>query len=422
MVAQIRGRVGVAFAAPPARRGLPAPGRCRGPPAGCRPIAPCARSARRRAPRSSGCGRARRPPHGFAPSRSRPPAGPAPDGSSRPRSSWTGSRRPAGPRRRGRARARRGSAHRRWATVSRPRPRRCSRLPAPRPCASSRCSSSTGASVSIMSAVPAGEVMAREEVLGIVSPAAATMATTSGVVRLPGSPPTQCLSTIGVRPQSMRSPTSDHGARQPDHLFEIERIGRAGRDEGRQVDVLEAAGGDVVDDLLEGVIAQPVAIDLAAHMAEGFERRRMADRDGVARLELQFGPGIFGKPDLALAQHVGGDDIERGDDGLAAMRHQHAVLRGEAFRAADMAVGAHIDMGLVQRFDAHAPGGEGGCGRPPAPCHAPPASPLRSCQFDFFAMLGRAHSPAQFFGDAVAQRVRGLGLAMDDEGRAWAVV
>ena len=34
------------------------------------------------------------------------------------------------------------------------------------------------------------------------------MATTIGVVRLPGSPPTQCLSMTGVRPQSKRCPDS----------------------------------------------------------------------------------------------------------------------------------------------------------------------------------------------------------------------
>ena len=47
----------------------------------------------------------------------------------------------------------------------------------------------------MVSAVPAGEVMARDEVLGITNPLAAAMATTNGVVRFPGNPPTQCLST-----------------------------------------------------------------------------------------------------------------------------------------------------------------------------------------------------------------------------------
>lgn len=60
----------------------------------------------------------------------------------------------------------------------------------------------------MVSAVPAGEVMARDEVLGMTSPLAAAMATTSGVVRLPGRPPTQCLSTTMGASQLRRSPTS----------------------------------------------------------------------------------------------------------------------------------------------------------------------------------------------------------------------
>jgi len=67
-------------------------------------------------------------------------------------------------------------------------------------------SRSTGARVSIASAVPAGEVIAREEVLGMVRPQAATMATMMGVVRLPGRPPTQCLSTTGRTGQVRVSP------------------------------------------------------------------------------------------------------------------------------------------------------------------------------------------------------------------------
>ncbi len=48
----------------------------------------------------------------------------------------------------------------------------------------------------MVSAVPAGEVMARDDVFGIVSPCAATIGTTIIEVRLPGIPPMQCLSTI----------------------------------------------------------------------------------------------------------------------------------------------------------------------------------------------------------------------------------
>ncbi len=54
---------------------------------------------------------------------------------------------------------------------------------------------STRANTSIVSAVPAGEVIAREDVLGMVRPWAATIGTTIMEVRFPGMPPMQCLST-----------------------------------------------------------------------------------------------------------------------------------------------------------------------------------------------------------------------------------
>ena len=72
--------------------------------------------------------------------------------------------------------------------------------------------SSTSASTSMVSAVPAGEVMARELVLGHSMPWAVTMGTTSIEVRLPGMPPMQCLSTTGPPRtaccQSRRRPAS----------------------------------------------------------------------------------------------------------------------------------------------------------------------------------------------------------------------
>src|SRR5574337_739537 len=71
-----------------------------------------------------------------------------------------------------------------------------------------RSSRSTGASMAMVSAVPAGEVIAREEVLGMVRPMAVAMATTIGVVRLPASPPMQCLSTTIGRSQRRCLPVS----------------------------------------------------------------------------------------------------------------------------------------------------------------------------------------------------------------------
>ena len=60
----------------------------------------------------------------------------------------------------------------------------------------------------MVSAVPAGEVMAREEVLGQTMPWAATIGTISMEVRLPGMPPMQCLSTTTRSFQSRRRPAS----------------------------------------------------------------------------------------------------------------------------------------------------------------------------------------------------------------------
>ena len=60
----------------------------------------------------------------------------------------------------------------------------------------------------MVSAVPAGEVMARLEVLGISMPWAATMGTTSMLVRFPGMPPMQCLSATRGSSQSSRSPVA----------------------------------------------------------------------------------------------------------------------------------------------------------------------------------------------------------------------
>ncbi|OIQ74847.1 hypothetical protein GALL_434970 [mine drainage metagenome] len=65
---------------------------------------------------------------------------------------------------------------------------------------------STRVSVSTVSAVPAGDVIARELVLGMTSPRLAAIATTIGVVRLPGSPPMQCLSTTPGCDQLSRAP------------------------------------------------------------------------------------------------------------------------------------------------------------------------------------------------------------------------
>ena len=57
--------------------------------------------------------------------------------------------------------------------------------------------------------------MARDEVLGILSPCAATIGTTIIEVRLPGMPPMQCLSTI-MSPFHVSLPPTDAIARVSD--------------------------------------------------------------------------------------------------------------------------------------------------------------------------------------------------------------
>src|SRR3989338_5802789 len=65
---------------------------------------------------------------------------------------------------------------------------------------------STRESVSITSAVPAAEVIAREEVLGITIPDAAHIETTIGVVLFPATPPIQCLSATNFEDQRRTLP------------------------------------------------------------------------------------------------------------------------------------------------------------------------------------------------------------------------
>ena len=65
---------------------------------------------------------------------------------------------------------------------------------------------STSQRTSMVSAVPAGEVIARLEVLGTNMPCAARIGTNSIDVRLPGIPPIQCLSATSVSRQLIRCP------------------------------------------------------------------------------------------------------------------------------------------------------------------------------------------------------------------------
>ena len=73
---------------------------------------------------------------------------------------------------------------------------------------SESASISTLQNVSTKSDVPHALLMAREEVLGIMMPAAATMDTTMGVTLLPGTPPRLWKSNTGVLSNLIISPVS----------------------------------------------------------------------------------------------------------------------------------------------------------------------------------------------------------------------
>ena len=69
-------------------------------------------------------------------------------------------------------------------------------------------SRSTLQNVSTKSAVPQALLIAREDSLGTVSPAAATMETTMGVILLPGSPPKLWKSRTCLSLKEISSPVS----------------------------------------------------------------------------------------------------------------------------------------------------------------------------------------------------------------------
>jgi hypothetical protein len=117
--------------------------------------------------------------------------------------------------------------------------------------------SATSASVAIVSAVPDGLVIARDDVFGMVSPSAVTIGTTTIVVRLPGTPPIECLSTMGA--------ARDHRLGEGDQLRAVELPQRAGEHEHRELGLRVAACAHVAQHRIEVGARKPRAAELAAH-------------------------------------------------------------------------------------------------------------------------------------------------------------
>ena len=125
----------------------------------------------------------------------------------------------------------------------------------------------------MVSAVPAGEVIAREDVLGIVRPCAATIGTTIIDVRLPGIPPMQCLSTtIGLVPFQLRAGMRHRlGQREQ---FAARHETRGADQERGDLHVGIAIVDKVVDDGADLGRAQRAALNFGANCIEAVGRVR----------------------------------------------------------------------------------------------------------------------------------------------------
>ena len=154
---------------------------------------------------------------------------------------------------------------------------------------------STRASTSMVSAVPAGEVMAREEVFGISQAmrgddrhhdhrgAVAGNAADAMLVDDDGAVPFQLGAGLG------------HGARQRQH-FAAGHEARRADEEGGDLHVGIAVMRDVVDDAGKLGVAERVSLDLGAHGIEAFRRRRRRHADQAAGGLGEAAEGGFARP------------------------------------------------------------------------------------------------------------------------------
>ena len=105
--------------------------------------------------------------------------------------------------------------------------------------------SATSASAPIVSAVPDGLVIARDEVFGTVRPSAARIGTTTSVVRLPGMPPMQCLSATTSASKREARAARDHRLGERDSSRRSRLPQRAGEHEHRELGLRVAARAHV---------------------------------------------------------------------------------------------------------------------------------------------------------------------------------
>ena len=137
----------------------------------------------------------------------------------------------------------------------------------------SSTSRSTRASTSMVSAVPAGDVIAREDVFGIIKPCAATIGTTIIEVRLPGMPPMQCLSTTILWSHFSCVPACAIALRQRKQFAARHETRRADQERG-DLHVGITVVDNVIDDRADLGRAQRAALNFGAHCIEAVRWRR----------------------------------------------------------------------------------------------------------------------------------------------------
>ena len=186
-------------------------------------------------------------------------------------------------------------------------------------------------------------------------------------------------------------PCVDHHAGQRGSLGLVHRKGGTGGQESCRFNHRIATACNIRDN--PGVLGfvQPFAEDARPDVAEGLEWRRMRDRDPRAFNDTKLVPGQFGQSRLALVEQVRRHLIKRRHHAVAARTEQHPSARAKTLGAADVAIFAHEDHGLVRRYNSHTARLETvvrmniahagttrsmGCGR----WHAPPGSiAIRCC-------------------------------------------
>ena len=182
--------------------------------------------------------------------------------------------------------------------------------------------SATSASTPIVSAVPAGLVMARDEVFGTVTPSAARIGTTIMVVRLPGIPPMQCLSATTGASKWRRDPQAIIASVSAMSSASSRLRKRARQHEHRELGLRVAPRAHVAEHCVEVRAAEARAAQLAAHALDALRRAR---EGRVHRRSLR-------QPEVP-ERHLREPDLVVGEDVVAAEVQDPGDLAGRLARS-----------------------------------------------------------------------------------------